>query len=96
MDAYIFEKQVTALQNTPNDIISLRLIILGIINNIMSNHRDSKKKFLSIIRNLNTLYKKIPNNNTCSEAEFATLKNDLSNEIVAYNIRPFLYQENAA
>ena len=96
MDAYIFEKRVSALQNNPNDVISLRLIILGIINNIMSNHRDAKKNFLSIIRNLITLYKKIPNNNTCSEAEFATLKNNLSNEIVAYNIRPFLYRENAA
>jgi len=96
MDAYIFEKRVSALQNNPNDVISLRLIILGIINNIMSNHRDAKKNFLSIIRNLTTLYKKIPNNNTCSEAEFATLKNNLSNEIVAYNIRPFLYRENAA
>jgi hypothetical protein len=93
-DPYFYGKEVAALKNNPEDTITLRLIIIGVINNILSNHRDKVSPFLSIIRNLRGLYQQIPENNNCSAHQFELIRSRLTEEIVAYNVRPFILPSN--
>lgn len=92
-DPLFYGREVAALENKPEDMVTLRLIILGIINNIISNHKEKKEQFLSIIRNLNRIYKQIPENNHCSPYQFELIRNKVTEEIVEYNVRPFLVND---
>lgn len=89
MDAYFFGKELATLQNSASGLVTLRLLIAGVIHNIIANHRHEKARILPTVRTLDKLYKQVPENE-CTTYKFEMIRNRVADELLEFNIRNFM------
>lgn len=72
------------------DSIYIKLMILKVLNNIMGNSDKKTPALFNTVKNLQAIYKEVPDSYPFPAEHFSIIKRKITNILIQFRIEPYL------